>query len=184
MIEELKKMFGEAYSPELYEWLVQHNFFDCPASISHHGNEPGGLWEHSKLVALELQTLTEKLGLKWQRKESPSIVGLLHDVCKTDDYAKVIDEPGSEMFGGEVVGRTYKWVYNPEKFMDGHGDKSVIMLSSIIQLTEEEMFCIRFHMGSFTDSSQWKYYSGAVHKFPNVLYTHTADMLASQVSGV
>ena len=43
---------------------------------------------------------------------------------------------------------------------------------------------IRWHMGAFDDRENWKYYSAAVKKYPNVLYTHVADMTASQIIGV
>jgi hypothetical protein len=88
------------------------------------------------------------------------------------------------LFGGAVVNEDGHWDYNPEPFIKGHGDKSVMMLSTMLQLTEEEMFCIRFHMGAFTDSSEWKFYTNAVHKFPNVLWTHQADMIAAHCLGV
>lgn len=44
--------------------------------------------------------------------------------------------------------------------------------------------CIRWHMGAFDERENWKYYSAAVKKYPNVLYTHVADMTASQIIGV
>lgn len=50
-----------------------------------------------------------------------------------------------------------------------------------IQLTDEELYCIRWHMGAFDDTENWKYYSGAIEKYPNVLYTHTADMVAAKI---
>ena len=48
----------------------------------------------------------------------------------------------------------------------------------------EEIMCIRWHMGAFDERENWKYYSAAVKKYPNVLYTHVADMTASQIIGV
>ena len=50
----------------------------------HHGAYKGALFDHSLQVAYELINLTERLGLKWERKESPAIVGMLHDLCKID----------------------------------------------------------------------------------------------------
>ena len=50
-----------------------------------------------------------------------------------------------------------------------------------LELTEEEKMCIRYHMGAFTDQKEWEYYSRAVNLYHNVLYTHTADMIASQI---
>jgi len=162
-------------SDECEIWLNSIGFYDKPASINHHGNEDGDLFNHSYEVAKQLGILTDKLELVWQRKESPLIVGLLHDVCKCDDYDLVNDD---NAFTGE------SWGYNPNKIYNGHGDKSVMMLSSHLQLTEEEMYCICFHMGAFTDKDLWKFYSQAVNKYPNVLYTHTADMIASQVLNI
>ena len=40
------------------------------------------------------------------------------------------------------------------------------------------------HVGSFDEKENWKYYSASVKKYPNVLWTHTADMIASQIMGV
>lgn len=54
----------------------------------------------------------------------------------------------------------------------------------LIDLTEEEKMCIRYHMGAFTEKSEWEFYSRAVRRYPNVLWTHTADMIASQIKGV
>ena len=68
-----------------------------------------------------------------------------------------------------------------ETLEGGHGSKSILVLSPHIMLTEEESFCIRYHMGAFTDKDEWRFYSEAVHLYPNVLWTHTADMVASQI---
>lgn len=32
--------------------------------------------------------------------------------------------------------------------------------------------------------SEWEFYSRAVRRYPNVLWTQTADMIASQIKGV
>jgi hypothetical protein len=53
-----------------------------------------------------------------------------------------------------------------------------------MKLTPEEVMCIRWHMGAFDEKENWQYYSRAVNKYPNVLWTHTADMIASQIMGV
>lgn len=47
-----------------------------------------------------------------------------------------------------------------------------------------KIMCIRYHMGAFTDKSEWNDYTRAVRQYPNVLWTHQADMLASHVAGV
>lgn len=146
-------------------------FFDAPASTKYHGAYNGGLFDHSLQVAKCLVELTEKLDLKWERPESPYIVGMYHDLCKCDDYAR------------DLYGEGY--IRNPDIYIPGHGDKSVIMLQQYIELTTEEIACIRWHMGAYeTDTKMWNYYGRAVEKFPNVLYTHTADMMASKIIGV
>ena len=151
------------------KWLKSIGYYDKPASTRYHGSKDGDLFRHSMMVAEELQNMTDKLNLEWQRSESPFVIGLLHDVCKCDDYVKNSD-------GG--------WQYNKDKTMAGHGDKSIIMLAGHIELTDEEVHCIRYHMGAYTDKEEWPYYGKAVEKYPNVLYTHTADMIASKIVGI
>ena len=105
----------------------------------------------------------------------------MHDVCKCDDYVNVTRVDLNAFKKNKPI---TTWEYNKNKTMDGHGDKSVIMLAGHIQLTSEEVACIRWHMGAFTEKEEWKYYSQAVRTYPNVLYTHTADMIASQIRGI
>ena len=150
------------------DYLRIIGLFSAPASAHHHGNYIGGLFEHSYLVAKTLMDLTTQNKLDWSRPESPAIIGLFHDICKTDDYVN---------YGSG-------WEHRKDAFYKGHGDKSVILLSSIIKLTHEEAACIRYHMGAFTDKEQWKDYTNAIKYYPNVLWTHHADMIASQIKGV
>ncbi len=165
------------------DWLANTGFFSAPASTKYHGAFAGGLYDHSKAVANHLLRLTKDLGLEWQRPESPFIVGMFHDLCKIDQYREVVDEAGEVMFGStEAVGRKVHYEYNPT-LIDGHGAKSIVYLSRFLTLTEEEIMCIRFHMGAFY-AEEKEAYSKAVEQFPNVLFTHTADMLASKVWGV
>lgn len=161
--------------PKLIAWLEEKEYFTAPASKDHHGAHEGGLIEHSLQMAYELERITVKMGLRWERPESPGIIGLLHDVCKLDDYHTVSIEDEPAETGIER---------NKERLYTGHGDKSLIMLMGLIDLTEEEKMCIRYHMGAFTEKSEWEFYSRAVHRCPNVLWTHTADMIASQIKGV
>jgi hypothetical protein len=155
---------------DIIELLVDMGYFVCPAAKGHHGNHPGGLFEHSEAVTEILLELTSKLGLQWSSEDSPMVIGLLHDLCKTDQYKFESD--------GTII-------WNNDQLYDGHGEKSLIMALDVIEwLTPEEMACIRYHMGAFTDEKEWKFYSKAVNTFPNVLWTHTADMIASQIKGI
>ena len=55
------------------------------------------------------------------------------------------------------------------------------LLSQHLSLTMEEILCIRYHMGAFVDQKEWNDYTRAIHTYPNVLWTHTADMLAAHI---
>ena len=168
---------------KIVERLDNLDFFTAPASIGHHGNNDGGLFEHSFEVTMQLLTLTEKLDLQWDDPRSPYIVGMFHDICKCDNYKKV-KKPYIYAEDGPIEYEE-KWEYNNECYMPGHGEKSVILTQNILgPLTDEEIMCIRWHMGAFDDKENWKYYSRAVRDYPNVLFTHTADMMASQIMGI
>lgn len=171
-------MLTAVASKGLMEWLEESGYYTQPAAKVHHGAKEGGLFDHSLQVAYELINLTKRLDLKWQREESPAIIGMLHDICKLDQYSLEYELPFPEK--DEVP----KIVWNKQQYLPGHGEKSLIMLMGKADLTEEEIMCIRYHMGAFTDKEEWEFYSRAVNKWPNVLYTHTADMIASQIKGV
>lgn len=159
-------------SQDFKTYLLTNGFFRAPASTKYHGAYEGGLFDHSLMVMNSLVELSAKNELRWQRAESPFIVGMFHDLCKIDQYR----HPKREML--------VEWEYNPDTLIKGHGDKSVILLSQHMTLTEEEVMCILYHMGAFTDREQWKDYTNAIHMFPNVLWTHHADMIASHIVGV
>lgn len=155
-------------STEMLEKLALLGFFEAPASVKYHRNYTGGLLDHSYTVANFLVRLTENNHLVWGNPRSPYLVGMFHDLCKIDQYY----HNGTD------------WEYNPNTLLKGHGDKSVMLLSQFYRLTEEEVMCIRYHMGAFTDKEEWSDYTRAIHQYPNVLWTHQADMLASHVAGI
>lgn len=171
--ERLKAFFrtmGETFPYETVAMLTGEletiGFFDAPASTKYHGNFPGGLFDHSFAVTKCLLSLTKRLQLKWKRPQSPYLIGMFHDLCKCDSYIRKPDD-------------TYE--YNTDMTLVGHGDKSVIMAQSLLHLTDEEILCIRWHMGAFDDKQNWNAYGAAIEQYPNVLYTHTADMMAARV---
>lgn len=177
--KEIKDLLYSIHSESTYNWLVKIGFFEAPASSSYHGAYPGGLAKHSLYVAKNLIELTDKMGLKWSDTEadnfSPIMVGLLHDVCKVDLYEMVIDSSG------------YTYKKRNDSIFSHHAEKSIAMILSnqVTVLNEEEVACIRWHMGAYEkDPEEWKYLNNAIHKYPNVLWTHTADMMASHIQGV
>lgn len=161
---------GKYLSAEVIHSLIRDGFFVKPASINYHGKHEGALFDHSNEVAKTLVDMTEKMGLRWQNERSPYIVGMFHDLCKLGNYT--------------CSENTDSWVYNEQDVMPGHGEKSVIYAQRLIDLTDEELLCIRWHMGAFDNKENWDYYTRACRKYPNVLFTHTADMIASQIKGV
>ena len=164
---DLLTAHGVEISENFKEFLKNAGFFTLPASTKFHGAKDGGLYAHSLAVAETLLTLTTRNNLKWSRPGSPVIVGLFHDLCKLEAYESAP--------GGWMHTDTSKHLYT------GHGDKSVLMLAPWMQLTAEEVACIRWHMGAFDDQSQWSHYTAAIHQFPNVLWTHQADMIAAHI---
>lgn len=150
----------------LMDNLLALGFFDAPASTKYHGNYPGGLYDHSVAVTRSLIMLTKKLELQWERPQSPYFVGMFHDLCKCDQYMQRTD--GSYDFQKNLP-------------LTGHGDKSVIIAQHLLKLTEEEVLCIRWHMGAYDDQKVWNNMGAAIEKYPNVLFTHTADMIASKL---
>ena len=157
-------------------------FFTAPASTKYHGVYEGGLYDHSRAVMLRLFDITDKMELKWQRPESPFIIGMFHDLCKCDQYekahvTKVLQEPDAPVDLGT------EYVYSPNLILKGHGEKSVMILSQFITLTEEEMLCIRYHMGAY-EKEEWNEFDMAAKKFETVLWTHQADQLASKIDGM
>ena len=148
--------------------LKETSFHQEPASAERHYSWEGGLAAHSNNVAVNLRYLTTKLDLKWADPESPEIIGYAHDACKIGAYIK--DEDG-------------KYHYNADH-PRGHGELSVYLVTKWIELTEEEKACIRWHMGAFDVKENWNRYNEAIHRFPNVLFTHTADMMAAHIDEV
>lgn len=163
---EFGKYHEESVVDALSDFLIDVGFFTAPASTKYHGAYEGGLFDHSKAVYENLNTLTEKLDLKWGDDDSVFVVAMLHDLCKCDQYEK--DGDG--------------WKYKTDTLLTGHGEKSLMMLNLTgCVLDCEELACIRYHMGAFTDSKEWSNYTNAIHRYPNVLWVHTADMMAAHI---
>lgn len=172
-------------SDDMMNYLMAYGFFTAPASTKYHGNYEGGLLNHSRMVTEYLLALTQANHLIWRKARSPFIVGMFHDLCKIDQYRHPVTGHIEEFNGGcTPIYDEQAWEYNPDTLLKGHGDKSVMLLSQFYTLTDEEIMCIRYHMGAFTDKSEWNDYTRAVRNYPNVLWTHQADMLASHVAGV
>ena len=156
-IKIFKSLMGQAFSKEEVDYFVA--IF-----------RRMGYFDHSLEVTKSLLHLTKHLKLHWNSKKSPYVVGMFHDLCKCDNY----------IHNGDG---TYS--YNPNVTIPGHAEKSLVLLAANeIGVTEEEKACIRWHMGAFDDKENWDKYGKAIEKFPNVLWTHTADMMAARIKGI
>lgn len=168
------------------ERLEEIGFFTAPASTKFHGAYEGGLYDHSRTVTMELIRITQMMGLKWERHISPFVVGMYHDLCKCDQYRRVLDSraatEGSAPVGyvaPDLSGKSAPYEFNDKTILKGHGAKSILILAQFMTLTEEELLCIRY-MGAY-EKEEWNEFDAAIRKYPNVLWTHTADMVASKV---
>lgn len=170
--ELLRVTCTEALGDLVINTLIQKGFLTAPASTKYHGNYEGGLFDHSINVARALEELTRDGYLVWKEdspERAPWVVGILHDLCKIDQYAPNLDG----------------FTYSNEPIIKGHGTKSVIYAQAMgARLTAEERACIIYHMGAFTPQEEWNDYTHAIHRYPAVLWTHTADMIASHIMEV
>ena len=169
LLRALVKEYGcESFFP--WEELLASDFFRAPASTKYHGAYVGGLFDHSMNVANALCYFTgAQLSNPWMRPESPLLVGIFHDACKIGKYDLNTTNDG------------FIWAPSEDfAIYGGHGAESLIRVQQWIQLTQEEAMCIRFHMGAY-EKEDWEVFDKAIKKYPNVLWTHMADMAASKL---
>lgn len=171
------------------EDLEELGFFEAPASFGHHLNVAGGLVQHSlntcraALAVYEGMAKIETYLEKEVKRESVIIASLLHDVCKSDIYVRSVKKRKNSIGVWEAT-EGYKITY--KNFPMGHGEKSVILLlCSGLDLSDDEMLAIRWHMGawginmnSFEDE---RCYDTARKLYPLVTIVQTADGLAASI---
>ena len=128
-MEEVTKEFIDIFNnnikregaDKLLEWLKSSDFFTAPASSKFHSAYEGGLCQHSiNAYKRFIKNLENEYGKDWQEKislESATIIGLLHDICKTNFY-KV------EMRNIKVDGQ---WVQQPYFTVDDSLDRKSVV---------------------------------------------------------
>ncbi len=171
------------------EKLDKAGFFNAPASVNRHLNIPGGLLQHSMnvcKVALKLWEVMKEMkpGLEERvPRESVIIASLLHDVCKSNIY-KIAQKWRKNDQGQWETYNTYEVDYS--RLPLGHGEKSVIILLRLgLELTNEEILAIRWHMGAwdlaFQSYEMKNNISEAGEKFPLVSIIQAADGLSAHL---
>jgi hypothetical protein len=175
---------------ELLNWLENEtDFFIAPSSMNFHGNHDNGLIFHSLTVTrFALHNfnfiIKEKPDLEYLR-ESVLICGLFHDICKTNVYHKqekwIKDDKGKwKSYSGYAI---------DDKFPYGHGEKSVLLISKFMKLTDAEAMAIRWHMGQTEPSTtiqnnpQYYAYNEAINH-PLVRLIQCADMISISVEEI
>lgn len=176
-IELLKSTKREGID-DLLNWLENEtDFFNAPASTKYHLSKEEGLLEHSLNVFNELakeMSSTEFIDIF----NSIIIVSLLHDVCKANYYTTNYRN---------VKTKNGEWVQVPYYSIDdllplGHGEKSVILVQKYIDLTDEEVAAIRWHMGAYEPKENYSTLGNAFNKYPLALYLHIADLKATYIA--
>lgn len=171
------------------KWLEETDFFIAPASTIFHGNYEGGLLEHSMNVAIMAHDVHEMLCRRKPElaqqvtRDNIIIAALLHDVCKANIYQKTTKYRKDAQNNWETYD-TYGVDYS--EFPMGHGEKSVIrLLQQGLQMTEDEMIAIRWHMTAwelpFQSGEAKAYLNAAKNKCPLLAIIQTADGLASAI---
>lgn len=171
------------------EDLEKMGFFTAPASAGHHLNTEGGLVEHSLNVCKTALAIWEAMkplepSLEQEvKRDSIIIAALLHDVCKSDIYVKTVKKRKNALGQWEDA-EGYKVTY--KNFPMGHGEKSlVLMLCSGLDLSDDEMLAIRWHMGAWglnmNSLEDMRSYDSARMQYPLVSIIHSADTLAASI---
>ena len=169
--------------------LEELGFFMAPASSNFHLSVDGGLLLHSNNVCREALALREKqIEMKPEVEvflpvESVIIAALLHDVCKAEIYKPAVK---SRRLSSGVWEKYDGYDVDYSAFPMGHGEKSVIrLLQWGLEMTDEEMLAIRWHMNAwnlpFHDPESKGSFNMAQHKTPLLALIIAADGLASHV---
>ena len=172
IINLIKAYFPRGEDRLLHYLTYESDFFVAPCSTHHHLACPGGLAKHS-LSVLELTThKVQYYGLSILQHHV-IISALMHDLCKANYYAESLD-----------VTPTHYYVKDQHPY--GHGEASVIMLQRFIQVPDEVVCAIRWHMGAWTpgllsDTNMLRAFNEACKKYPLVPILISADYEAMQL---
>lgn len=161
---------------KVIEFLEKSDFFTAPASTRFHGAYEGGLAEHSYKVYEILKYKVENSVIELNiPAESIAIAGLLHDLCKANYYKTDYRNAKNKLGEWEKV--PYYTVDDTIPY--GHGEKSVMMLTEYMKLTNEEKYSIRWHMGFSEPKENYGPLGLAFKKYPLALLLHEADLEAN-----
>lgn len=173
-ILKLLKSTNREGMENLIDFLNKSDFFKAPASTRYHAPYEGGLAEHSYKVYEIYKKKIEDSDFDMPI-DSIIISALLHDICKSNYYK--VDYRNAKNAKGEWEKVPYYTVDDTIPY--GHGEKSVMMISEYIKLTNEEKYAIRWHMGFTEPKEAYPTLGEAYKKYPTALLLHEADLEAS-----
>lgn len=128
---------------ELMSYLDYTDFYYAPCSTKFHLCRPGGLLEHSLNVYHNLKMLNDLYEMNYP-DETIAIVSLFHDLCKINYYKSV----------------NGKWSVDDQLPLP-HGEKSCMILLRYLNLSDEELCAISYHMGGWSNAAKAGDYSYA-----------------------
>lgn len=185
-IESLLKSTNRNGIDNIITFLRNSDFYTAPSSSKYHSNYDGGLLDHVLLVYVSAIKIREAILSIDNRHSvilndnSVILTALLHDICKTGFYKKVLK------FRKNSAGQweNYYGYEIEDLFPIGHGEKSVIMLQNFgLELDAQEMIAIRYHMGSWDGGIMTNdikaSYQTALNSCPLMILLQMADNTAS-----
>jgi len=158
---------------DVIQFIEKTDFYKAPASTRFHGNYEGGLLEHSMKVYEILKHKVKNSIVDLNVSDDTIIIAaLLHDICKVNYYK--VDYRNAKNERGEWEKVPYYTVDDTIPY--GHGEKSVMMLTEYIKLTNEEKYAIRWHMGFSEPKENYSTLGLAFKKYPIALLLNEADL--------
>lgn len=174
----------------LTNFLLVNDFFIAPASTIYHSNFEGGLCQHSLNVYYNLVDMANKYAPGKYDMNSLLIVGLLHDLSKTNFYEKYVmnkkiylpsgtkhDNQGNfDWFAEEA----YKVRESSDRLIIGgeHGVNSLFLISKFIPMSFEESVAVINHHFITETNGVLKDITAIYNKYSLAALIHLADMIA------
>ena len=179
-IIELLRSTNREGMEDVINFLEKSDYFKAPASTRFHGDFEGGLAEHSYKVYELLKKKVSEHDEVSANDDTIIICGLLHDICKCNFYK--VDYRNAKNERGEWEKVPYYTVEDTIPY--GHGEKSVMMLTEYMKLTNEEKYAIRWHMGFTEPKEVYQTIGLAYKKYPLSLLLFEADLEATYFYGI
>lgn len=163
IIENLSEELGEK---KVYDLLKSTTFFADPGSSKFHHCYRGGLARHSLSVYFNFLRLCRAYEI--DDKKFAFRISMMHDLCKIGTYQPAhLGGYEKKEFPGPVL---------------GHGDSSIfIAIKYGIDLSDEEMACIKWHLGCYSEHYEDKNrYEQVKNKYIRLSLFQQADYLDSR----